>query len=35
MFADSPALHAVEHAVYDVWLEDCKMESDVPPPAAS
>ena len=32
MFADSPALNAVEHAVYDVWLEDCKMESDVPAP---
>jgi hypothetical protein len=24
MFADSPGLHAVEHAVYDVWLTDCK-----------
>lgn len=24
MFADSPGLHAVEHAVYDVWLVDCK-----------
>ena len=33
MFADSPALNAVEHAVYDVWLDTCKMESDVPPPA--
>jgi hypothetical protein len=32
MFADSPALNAVEHAVYDVWLDNCKMESDVPPP---
>ncbi len=24
MFAASPGLHAVEHAVYDVWLADCK-----------
>jgi hypothetical protein len=24
MFAASPGLHAVEHAVYDVWLTDCK-----------
>ena len=24
MFASSPALHAVEHPVYDVWLIDCK-----------
>ncbi len=32
MFADSPALNAIEHAVYDVWLDNCKMESDVPPP---
>ncbi|WP_099866153.1 DUF2155 domain-containing protein [Pararhizobium haloflavum] len=32
MFADSPALNAVEHAVYDVWLDTCKMESDVPAP---
>jgi len=27
MFADSPGLHAVEHAVYDVWLTDCKSNS--------
>ena len=32
MFAESPGLNAVEHAVYDVWLESCKQESDVPPP---
>ena len=32
MFADSPGLNAVDHAVYDVWLNGCKMESDVPPP---
>jgi hypothetical protein len=24
MFAASPGLHGVEHAVYDVWLVDCK-----------
>ncbi|WEK06752.1 MAG: DUF2155 domain-containing protein [Candidatus Devosia phytovorans] len=33
MFADSPALHAVDHAIYDVWLEDCKTSTAVPPPA--
>lgn len=33
MFADSPGLNAVENPVYDVWLKDCKMESDVPPPS--
>lgn len=32
MFADSPGLNAVDHAVYDVWLKDCRMESEVPPP---
>lgn len=32
MFADSPGLNAVEHAVYDVWLVECKAKSDVPPP---
>ena len=32
MFAASPGLNAIEHPVYDVWLEDCKQESDVPPP---
>lgn len=35
MFADSPALHAVDHAVYDVWLLDCKQSTDVPPPDAA
>jgi hypothetical protein len=34
MFADSPALNAIDHAVYDIWLLDCKQNSDVPPPAA-
>lgn len=32
MFADSPGLNAIEHAVYDVWLKSCKTESEVPPP---
>ena len=27
MYADSPGLHAVEHAVYDVWLTDCRAAS--------
>ena len=34
MFAESPGLNAVEHAVYDVWLKGCKQKSDVPPPEA-
>lgn len=33
MFADSPALNAVEHPIFDVWLKECKASSDVPPPA--
>ncbi len=33
MFADSPALNAVDHAVYDVWLIECKTSTNVPPPA--
>jgi hypothetical protein len=32
MFASSPGLHAVDHAVYDVWLTNCKMSSPIPPP---
>jgi len=35
MFADSPALNAIDHPVYDVWLVDCKAASDVPPPVRS
>lgn len=35
MFADSPGLNAVDHAVYDVWLDGCKLESDIPPPSGS
>lgn len=34
MFAESPGLNAVEHAIYDVWLKNCKQQSDVPPPEA-
>jgi hypothetical protein len=33
MFAASPGLHAVDHAVYDIWLTDCKTSSPVAPPA--
>jgi hypothetical protein len=33
MFAASPGLHAVDHAVYDVWLTDCSTSSSVAPPA--
>lgn len=32
MFADSPALSAVDHPVYDVWLIGCKTSTSVPPP---
>ncbi|MEO3385719.1 DUF2155 domain-containing protein [Mesorhizobium sp. CAU 1741] len=32
MFAESPGLNAVEHAIYDVWLKTCKQDSSVPPP---
>ncbi|WP_421950292.1 DUF2155 domain-containing protein [Pelagibacterium sp.] len=32
MFADSPALNAIDNAVYDFWLIDCRQTSDVPPP---
>jgi len=35
MFADSPALNAIDHAVYDIWLLDCKQSTDVPPPNAA
>ncbi|AWC24303.1 hypothetical protein CO731_03787 [Aminobacter sp. MSH1] len=35
MFAESPGLNAVEHAVYDVWLKACKRKSDVPAPEAA
>ena len=35
MFAESPGLNAVEHAVYDVWLKECKQKSDIPAPDAT
>ncbi|RXT57405.1 hypothetical protein B6S44_03005 [Bosea sp. Tri-44] len=43
MYASSPGLHGVEHAIYDVWLTDCKggtelvvdpKEPEAPPPNA-
>ena len=33
MFAESPALNAIDHAVYDIWLVACKQTSDIPPPS--
>ena len=32
MFADSPALNAIDHSVYDIWLVDCRQQSSTPPP---
>ena len=32
MFADSPALNAIDHPVYDIWLVDCRQQSNTPPP---
>jgi len=38
MFASSPALNALEHPVYDIWVLDCEDAvgdaATVPPPAA-
>jgi hypothetical protein len=34
MFADSPALNAIDDPVYDVWLDGCKAQTDVPPQQA-
>jgi hypothetical protein len=31
MFAASPGLHGVEHAVYDVWLTDCRGGKEIIP----
>lgn len=31
MFADSPALNAIDDPVYDVWLVGCKQSTNVPP----
>lgn len=33
MFASSPALNAMEHPVYDVWVLDCKNAEPETPPA--
>jgi hypothetical protein len=38
VFAASPGLHAVEHPIYDVWLNDCKnpvVAVTAPPPEAA
>jgi hypothetical protein len=29
MFTSSPGLHGIEHAVYDIWLTDCKGGGEV------
>lgn len=29
MYASSPGLHGVEHAIYDVWLTDCKGGTEI------
>jgi hypothetical protein len=29
MFASSPGLHGIEHAIYDIWLTDCKGGNEV------
>lgn len=29
MFAASPGLHGIEHAVYDIWLTDCKGGTEI------
>jgi len=31
MFASSPAINALEHPVYDVWVIDCKISAPVTP----
>jgi hypothetical protein len=32
MFASSPALNALEHPVYDIWVLDCRNDSSSPGP---
>ena len=32
MFASSPALNALEHPVYDIWVLDCAQTADERPP---
>ena len=34
MFASSPALSAMEHPVYDLWVLDCENKGDAQPEAA-
>ncbi len=34
MFASSPALSALEHPVYDVWVIDCKISRPESPPGS-
>jgi len=34
MFASSPALNALEHPVYDVWVIDCKNDSSSSAPSS-
>jgi len=34
MFASSPALNALEHPVYDIWVLDCRQAGDATPPRA-
>jgi hypothetical protein len=34
MFASTPALHALEHAVYDVWVITCRTNVPAPTPPA-
>ena len=34
MFAQSPALSALEHPVYDIWVVDCRKDSNSPAPRA-
>jgi len=31
MFASSPGLHGIEHAVYDIWLVECKGGTEIIP----
>jgi hypothetical protein len=33
MFASSPAVAAMEHPVYDVWVVDCRLPAPATPPA--
>lgn len=35
MFASSPALSAMEHPVYDIWVLDCRDRRRESPPAAA